>query len=313
MRQYPVVSVQHSGDVMLFPITDEVVDRQRARFHEHGIVPTPRHLYYAVCAAVEAPTASIAAGQIGLGAMLLVIAVLLPWRLWQIGVAAAGACVLLIGMRSRILERRRPKGRVLATSFEAFMKDFLAGGDDLPGHEADLLHPETWHPSGFHHGCRIIVCDTDETAALLAGNRKFLEGDYIVCKEDSLAGIDPALSPDRILVFHDATPEGCSLPGIVRALPSCTKSMVIDCGLRPNQDLALRLPCYEGAPLQLPEGPPADVHASEWEWLREGHRAEVSALSLFAVKSLIRTAEAMPYAGDMTGVLWIPLPEDLSF
>ncbi len=298
---------------MLFPITDEVVDRQLARFHEHGIVPTPKHLYYAACAAVEAPTASIASGQIGLGAMLLVIAVLLPWRIWQIGVAAAGACILLLGVRSRILEGRRPKGRVLATSFDAFTRDYLAGNGDGPSREEELLQPGHWHQVGFHHGCRIIVCDTDEMAALLSGNREFLEGDYIVCREEGLSALEPGLMPDRILVVHDATPDGCSLPGRVRALPSCAASMVIDCGLRPNQDLALRLPCYEGAPLQLPDAPPEDVHASEWDWLREGHRAEASALSLFAVKSLLRTAEAMPHARDMPGVLWIPLPEDLSF
>ncbi len=298
---------------MLFPITDEVVERQRARFQEHGIVPTPRHLYYAVCAAVEAPTASIAAGQIGLGAMLLVIAVLLPWRVWQIGVAVAGACVLLLGLRSRMLENRRPRGRVLATSFDTFVKDYLRGNGDEQLQEESLLEPATWHALGFHHNCRILVCDTAELAALLAGNREFLGGDYIVCMEDDVAGIDPALCPDRIVVLHDATPDGCSLPGRIRALSPCASSMVIDCGLRPNQDIELRLPCFEGAPLQLADSPPADVHAAEWEWLRAGHRAEAASLSLFAVKSLLRTAEAMPREADMPGVLWIPLPDDLSF
>src|SRR5438132_7273471 len=105
-------------------MTPAVIERAAARLADGGWRYTPRQLYYAVCADLEKPrrgARSVATGEVGLGAVLILVALILirfaiPFTI----LLALGLLLIVTGVAARLQRTATPRARVLALSFTDF-------------------------------------------------------------------------------------------------------------------------------------------------------------------------------------------------
>src|SRR6202165_2782061 len=107
------------------PITPELVKRVAGELGEGGWRFSLRQLYYAVCAEAEIPPNHAAAnGEIALGALLAVVAlILIRFRVVFAALLGLGAVLCVAGVVQRVTSRPQG-GRVLALSYAEFQSRF---------------------------------------------------------------------------------------------------------------------------------------------------------------------------------------------
>jgi hypothetical protein len=201
-----------------------------------------------------------------------------------------------------LLQRRAGKRAPLSPPpripFEHFVSDYLGKWREVHGPLAGLVEPRPALPaaqvpsiaadvSAFSFD-RAVVTDRWEVAAMLVANRFHFEHN---CAVLSLDGFPEAIGETvknmlrrnpqlTVFALHDASPDGCLLPLVLREpewFPQPTVR-VVDLGLRPETARRLRLPVtgvpVRGLPPRLAEIlPPEDV-----EWLLAGNTVELACL-----------------------------------
>jgi len=276
---------------MALPITSELVDEAAAQLAGGGWRYTPRQLYYASCAAAEAPPVSarsMSSGVIGFGIIFLLIGlIVISHRIAFITLLSVAGLLILIGL----VERMRPRpvlfGRVLAISYTDFMDRFgTRPRDGL----IDLAapHPPSWMLAGADP---IVVCDMVETAALVNANTNNAGLASVVAVH--AASLPDPLPVAQVIALHDASPAGCALPVHLR---DAGVDRVIDAGIRPESVAAGRYQVIEGAPARMPTDLSGVLAAAEIDWLRSGRRLEVAVFSPEHVLGLV--AAVLPDAGE---------------
>ena len=289
------------------PITDSVVAAQAAALNDGGWAFTPRQLYYATCAAVEVPVGATARGEFGCAAILLLVTLI------SIGAPKAVTGVLAIitvaafisALRSRRLDRVRAQaapGRSLAMSAQRFDELWvrphrLHGGERFEGMLLDPEQPDSDDVTPALDGLDVIVCDRQETAALLRANAGRAGLGLAVVTEAELAR---GGRPSRVFTVHDADPHGCALA--VRS--GAFAAVVVDVGLRPDHLDRADAPIIEGAPAALAEGLGDVLDDRGTEWLAAGRRGELAMIPprwlLPAIVAAVAN-EPAPYLASSNG------------
>jgi hypothetical protein len=272
---------------MALPVTRSRVEEAGAGLAGDGWHYTPRQLYYATCARAEAPPSDAAAnGEIGLGVLLVLIGlILIGIKIAFVLLVSLGAALVLAGVVGRL---RRPvlAGRLLALSFDEFQSRF--GDIELPG----LIdaNAAVLAPAGTGASTATVVCDTRETASMVAMNldKAQLRAATVMAAQDAAAGT-PA---GRTIVLHDASPRGCALVLDLRD----SGVAVEDAGLRPSEVDGPTHQVLEGAPARLPRDLSALLRPDELEWLLAGRRVEVATLPPEVVMDRVIAAVRRPEA-----------------
>lgn len=246
------------------PITSELIARTGSALAADGWRYTPRQLYYATCAAAETPRRSPGYGQIALGALLgLVALILLPIRPAAAVVGVFAALAITLGLLTR-WTHRPSAGRVLAVSFAEF--ETLLAGDDAP---SGLVTAPSGSPAA-EAPARVVVCDTADNAAAVAAN---VHNAGLPAVEVVTVDAIPPGTPS-VIALHDASPSGCALP-----LELADSGVaVVDAGLRPAWVDGKDVQVLEGAPARLPRDLMFALTEPEEDWLRSGRRVELAVL-----------------------------------
>jgi len=253
---------------MALPITRSLVEDAGARLAADGWRYTQRQLYYATCARAETPPSNAAAnGEMGLGALLALIGlILIGIKVAFVLLVSLGAALVLAGVLGRL---RRPTltSRLLALSFDDFVTRF--GDLDLPGLIDPSMIPRAPAPDAR---AATVVCDTRDTASMVAANldRASLGGVAVVAAQDR-ADTTPA---GKAVVLHDASPRGCALVLDLRDAGIAVE----DAGLRPSEVDSPAQQVLEGAPARMPRDLSSLLGAAEIAWLLAGRRVEVATL-----------------------------------
>jgi hypothetical protein len=270
---------------MALPVTRSLVEDSGAGLASDGWRYTQRQLYYATCARAETPRTNTAAnGEIGLGVILILVAlILIGIKVLFVLFLTLGVALILAGGIGRF---HRPvlTGRLLALSFDEFRSKF--GDVDVPG----LIDPAAALPEpGGDAAKATVICDTADTASLIAANleRAGITGATVVAAKDGSADA-PA---GRAIVLHDASPRGCALVLDLRD----SGITVEDAGLRPADVDSPAQQVIEGAPARLPRDLSSMLRPDEVDWLLSGRRVEVATLRpevvLDRVIAALRTLE----------------------
>ena len=273
---------------MTLPVTTEMIERTATALATGGWSFTPRQLYYATCAAAEAPpSASTANGAMALGALLALVAlILIHVPVAFVALLVLAGLLILAGAIARLTLRPLP-GRPLAISFAEFQR--LLAGLTPPG----LVDPVTWTQTPAP-GAPILVCDTADAAAAVGANLARAELEAAVQVAAHAASLEGA----SVTALHDASPRGCSLPLELRD----ARADVLDAGLRPRwvDDPAFQV--LEGAPARLPRDLSPLLDDDEIGWLASGRRVELAVLPPERLMRLVRAALAERKAHpDATG------------
>jgi hypothetical protein len=144
-------------------------------------------------------------------------------------------------------------------------------------------------PEPYYSFARVVVTDTQATAALLLVNKFHIENECAVLCIDGYPFTDwqavvglLRTNPDlEIALVHDASAAGCALPSRVRQsdwFPD-ERFVCVDVGLRPSQARALNLPV-----LQNPVPPPAlksleHLSLKDLGSLEHGRHSELTSLT----------------------------------
>ena len=264
---------------MGLPITPELVTRVAGELGEGGWRFSLRQLYYAVCAEAEIPPTHAAAnGEIGLGAVLVLVAlILIRFRIVFAALLGLGAVLIVAGVVQRLTSRPQ-SGRVLALSYAEFQSRF----GDLKLESLITLDARREEPTNAP--ASVVVCDTVENAGVLAANLATagLAG-IVPVDADSL----PATIPWRaVAAFHDASPRGCALPLDLHD----AGVDVLDCGLRPAWVDAPTTQVLEGAPARMPRELRPLLDDGEISWLASGRRVELATLPPARQMALLKAA-----------------------
>jgi hypothetical protein len=248
---------------MSLEITDERVASAAARLHQDGWGFSIRQLYYAVCADVETAPTRVASGEVGIGVLLILVGAITGQRILLEVLGVIGLVFVIVGAVTRVHERRPlPLGRLLAISYPDFRQRFIDGGREFPG-LIDAAHPPD-PPAG---ASPLVVCDRDETAAVIHANRERLQPNASVTTATYL----PAdLAGRRVVALHDCDPVGCALVVDLRE----QGADVTDAGINPAELAGRRLQLLEGAPARLPRDLSAHLDTEQTDWLRSGKRLE---------------------------------------
>lgn len=281
-----------------------------------------RQLWYAVCAALERPHASPGAARLGCGVLVVLLAVVggIVASLY-VGLAVVPGLVLVgMGVQELREEGRRPTTRPLALGFEEFRRDYLEPARRaLPERFAGLVDVDAAVLGTGHWAEVLVVCDREETAAVLAAN---LRAGGAEARGASAAvggaeeggggrgmhprpavavvaesGAAPLLaSAPVVLALHDADPRGCGLP---LRLVAAGATRVVDLGLRPGQVRGRRVQVIEGAPAMVPGEVGALLTPEEIVWLAEGRRVELATLTPAELVAAVDAAVAAVLAEEL--------------
>ena len=272
---------------MAVEVTDERIAAAADRLHEGGWFFTPRQLYYAVCADVETAPVKIASSEVGLGLVLILVAVIIANRVVLAVLGGLGAVIVLVGVVTHLQERRPPPlARLLVMSFPAFEARLAAMGFAHPG----LIDVDAVAVPGATAGA-VVVCDRPEVAAIIVSNMDRIGN--IAVRLGAEDGAPPRA--DRAVVIHDCDPTGCALAADLRD----AGVEVADVGINPGELLGRRIQVIEGAPARLPRDLTAHLSAEEMDWLRGGRRLEVATLSPEEV--VLRVRAGAPREGNTPG------------
>jgi hypothetical protein len=270
-------------------MTPAVIERAAARLADGGWRYTPRQLYYAVCADLEKPqrsgARSLASGEVGLGAVLILIALILirfaiPFTI----LLALGLLLIVTGAAARLQRTSPPRVRVLAMSYDEFVHEL--GDRRFEG----LLVAETEELRQVANVSVSVLCDTHETARCVNANREKLAIDGLAALPAEAVG-SPAAKSIPIIALHDASPRGCAL-----VLDLKDQGLdAIDAGLRPLWVSNDANQVVEGAPARLPRDLSEALTADEIDWLRSGRRVELATLTSSEIAQLIQRAASKLY------------------
>ncbi|HEY6468294.1 MAG TPA: hypothetical protein VI434_00860 [Candidatus Dormibacteraeota bacterium] len=276
---------------MALPVTPLLVEDSAAALAVDGWQYTQRQLYYATCAKAETPASNAASnGEIGLGVLLILVGlILIGIKVAFVLFVSLGVALVLTGIIGRL---RRPVlvGRVLALSFDEFKARF---GDLRP---AGLIDPAAALPTPDANaaGGTTIICDTTDTASLVAANLAHVEvgSVMVVAAKDGSADAPNG----RAIVLHDASPRGCALVLNLRDEGIAAE----DAGLRPSDVDGPSHQVIEGAPARLPRDLSTLLRRDEIDWLLSGRRVEVATLtSEVAMASVLAAIRRLdPSRGD---------------
>lgn len=270
---------------MSTPITSELIARTGAALAEGGWRYTPRQLYYATCAAAESPSHSPARGELAMGVLLgLVALILLPFRPVAIGVGILAALSLLLGLLTGLTHRPRV-GRVLAISFAEF--ETLLRGEPPPPGMLDGGEPAERAVNASSGGASgtssaaVIVCDTTDSVAAVRANlaKAGIDGVPVLSRDIAVDGL-------TAIALHDASPAGCALP--LQLLDAGAHA--VDAGLRPAWVDRADMQVLEGAPARMPRDLSPLLSDPELDWLRSGRRVELAVLPPEGLMHVVRAA-----------------------
>lgn len=275
------------------PHIDErlVADVARSLRGDDGLPYSARQLWYAVCARLEPPEVTRSTGQIVLGILLMAVGVVFG-ILTSVFVAATvpvGMVILGMGVQGRRRERNRPTTRVLAISYDAFVRETLdrmrsRRADGLPG----LIDSDAGAAThGGGDDVPLVVCDRPENAALVAAVTGAAGLAVEVTDEESLTA--GAIPSRRLHTLHDADPRGCALP--IRLAAAGARD-VLDLGLRPAHITGRRVQVIEGAAAVIDRDLGGLLTADEIVWLADGRRVELAVLKPADVVEGLRRALA---------------------
>jgi hypothetical protein len=310
-------------------ITAELVVEQAEQLGEGSHHFTARQLYYACCAAAEAPHPSATKGIIGLSAILILLGAIfvrlappVAIILGLIGVAGLLFAVLNAHTERAQAAARAEAPRPLALSYDGFtagpLREALAASPERlgqlvglnPDRPAAPARPARGRPASGRRprGALLLACDREETGRLLAANLPHLPaGTEVVVLAAESGGPSPAASAAG--GGARAVEAGSAAAAVRRrrvlaihdadpqgcALPARLRRAgaagVVDVGLRPPSSDA-RLAVLEGAPARLPSGIEEDLGPDEVGWLRSGRRLELATLS--PAEIVARIAAAVP-------------------
>jgi len=289
----------------VLPITPALIERAAARLAAGGWRYTARQLYYAACAEAETRRSNAAAtGQIGVGVLLILVAlILVRFALPFTVLLAFGLTFIGLGIVQR--RRRAPlRGRVLALAFADFME--RAGEATLPDMIVGLPGPtlQMGHPTRLH----LCVCDSGETVMIVLKNREKTQLERVwPTTSDSTLPMTGWLS---IIALHDASPRGCALP---LELADAGVS-VIDAGLLPAWVDGADQQTLQGAPARMPRDLSSLLSEGEISWLASGERLELAALApqqiLRLVAVAVDQAERDANAGGSGGIRQLQLSNE---
>jgi len=254
---------------MALPITPSLVEDAAAGLAGDGWRYTQRQLYYATCARAETPRSNAAAnGEIGFGVLLVLVGlILIGIKVLFALFVTLGVALILAGILART--RKQPiTSRLLALSFDEFRSRF--GGLQPPG----LIDPDVGRAGvAATAPDTIVICDTDETAVMVAANleRARIGGAVLVTAKASITPPPGA----NVVALHDASPRGCAMVLDLRD----AGLVVEDAGLRPVDVDHPTHQVLEGAPARLPRDLSALLRTDEIDWLLSGRRVELATLS----------------------------------
>jgi hypothetical protein len=250
---------------MPLSIDDDRVAAAAARLHDGGWWFSERQLYYSTCADAELAPPRVAAGEVGLGVLLILVGLIVAQHVVLLVVGGLGLVLVITGAVTHVQERRPPSAaRTLALSFADFEQRFLAGGRGWEGLIATTEQPGGPGPSAAT--VPLVVCDRVETAAVLVANLGHLGEVAVLSRGDE----PDEVRGRRLVVLHDCDPAGC---GLVAEL-SDRGADVVDAGIVPGELAGRRLQVIEGAPARLPRDLSAHLDTTEIDWLRSGRRLE---------------------------------------
>jgi hypothetical protein len=260
----------------LAAVTRERVAAAAMRLGADGWRFTGRQLYYEVCRDVELPRTRIAPGEVGFGAVLVLVGVITGQHIALFILGGLGVLLIALGAVTHLAERRpEPDARVLAMSFFAF------SGEHLDGQSYEGLVREGAAPQTNTTGATVLLCDRAETAALVRANATRIDAPLVITDRASLDNVDDAA---RMVVLHDCDPAGCAL--VVELQDRGVE--LVDAGLNPRDVIGHRAQLIEGAPARLPRDLSAHLSAEEVEWLISGRRLELATLTPEATISRVR-------------------------
>jgi hypothetical protein len=276
------------------PVDERLVaDTARTLRGDADLPYSARQLWYAVCARLEPPQVTKGIAQLVAGASLIAVGLVfgILATVFVAPVVPVGMVIFGMGVQQRRFERNRPTTRLLAVSYDAFVRETLEplrtrGGDALRGLMA--LDADAGDASGRGGDAPLIVCDRAETAALVAAAAGAAGFAVEVADEQSLGSPPPAR---RLHALHDADPRGCALP--VR-LAAAGATDVVDVGLRPAHITGRRIPIIEGAPALVARDLGGLLTADEIVWLADGNRVELAVLGSADLIDGLRRALAAP-------------------
>ena len=253
---------------MAILITRSLVEDSAAGLASDGWQYTQRQLYYATCARAETPPTNTAAnGEIGLGVLLILVGlILIGIKVLFVLFLTLGVALILAGVIGRF-HKPALTGRLLALSLDEFRSRF--GDIEAPG----LIDPAAaLPPAAADAGKVTVICDTPDTASLVAANleRAGISDAVVVAAKDGSAA-PPA---GQAIVLHDASPRGCALVLDLRD----SGITVEDAGLRPSDVDGPAHQVIEGAPARLPRDLSSLLRPDETDWLLSGRRVEVATL-----------------------------------
>jgi len=253
---------------MSLPITPSLVEDVATGLAGDGWRYTQRQLYYATCARAETPRSNAAAnGEIGLGVLFALVGlILIAFKVLFALFLTLGVALILAGALAR--SRRPPvTTRVLALSFDEFHARF--GEMRPPG----LIDPDAPVTAGPSAPATVVVCDTGETAAMVAANLERAE----IADAAVLTAAEPVKAPPGglVIALHDASPRGCAIVLDLRD----SGIVVEDAGIRPEDVDGPEHQVLEGAPARLPRDLSPLLRAQEIDWLLSGRRVELATLT----------------------------------
>ncbi len=269
---------------MALPVNTLLVEDCAAALGRDGWRYTQRQLYYASCARAETPASNaVSTGEVGLGVICILVGLIL------IGIKVAfvlfvtlGVALVLAGVLGR-LRKPRLTGRLLALSFDEFRSRF---GELTP---AGLITPDApFNPTGGADAAVTIVCDMQDTAALVAANLE--RADVAGARVLAAGSTDQTAAGSRVIVLHDASPRGCALVLDLRNSGIDAE----DAGLRPRDVDGPNSQVIEGAPARLPRDLSALLVPAEIDWLLSGRRVELATLSPEIAMDRVRAAISQP-------------------
>jgi len=262
-------------------MTPNVIERAAARLAEGGWRYTPRQLYYAVCEDLEKTrrrgVPSVATGEVGLGAVLILIAlILIRYAIPFTILLALGLLLIVTGAAARVQRPPPQRARVLALSFTEFVDGL---GATRPQGMLTSDEQES-HPGSSDRANIVVVSDTLETVALINANRQHIGVDGAIALDSAAL---PLITKQRVVAVHDASPRGCAL-----ALELKDQGIdAVDAGIRPRWVSRPERQILEGAPARLPRDLSAVLTADEIDWLASGRRVELATLTPEQIAKLV--------------------------
>lgn len=268
-----------------------------------GVAFTDRQLWYELNRTWRLPvfwSASPPWTQLGFLSLMAFggMAALVSVQVAILSVGAGAAGLGVTAYRKRRAGPGDPPPRPLRVAFERFRSDYLGKWQQVHGPVAGLVDPRPALPaaqvtsvaadvSAFSFD-RAVVTDRWEAAAMLVANRFHFEHNCAVLSLDGYPeGIGETVknmlrrNPQlTVFALHDASPEGCLLPLVLREPDWFPEPgvRVVDLGLRPETARRLRLPVVNVPVHRLPPRLAEILAPEDVEWLLAGNTTELACL-----------------------------------